>query len=134
MPSPVVQIEGAKEFRKAVRGYETDTEWKPLFKNAYVGIAQSTATAIQSAAGVTRLGSAGTADIAGKATMTGASIVAFKNTPYGAGFNFGSVRYRQFPPKASPDWFLYATIQAKKAEIQAEVLDAIEASFASAGL
>lgn len=132
--SAVIQVEGAKEFRKAVKGYETDTAWKPLFKTAYGAIAQSVASAMQSAAGVTRLGSAGTASIVGKATTTNASIKAFQGIPYGPGFNFGSVRYRQFPPKASPDYFMYAVLERDKEQIRGQVQDALDASFASNGL
>lgn len=130
-----VQLEGMKEFRKAVRGFETDTEWRPALRSAYGSMSTAAATAIQAAAGSTRLGSAGTADITGKATTTAATVVAFKRTPYGAGFNFGSSgRYPQFPAKKKPDHFIYSTLERIRDQLRAGVLEAIDSAFANAGL
>lgn len=133
--SAVIQVEGAKEFRKAVKGYETDTSWRPLFRTAYSTVAQAVAAGMQSQAqATTRIGSAGAASISGKGTVTNATIKAFNGIPYGPGFNFGSHRFRQFGPVTKPDHFMYAYLASHNAQIREQVQQALDAQFASDGL
>lgn len=130
-----IEVKGLKELRKSLKGFETDVEWKPALKNAYTDVAEPTAEKMRTASGSTRLGSRGRATIKGKATTTMARVDAFKGIAYGAGYNFGSSgRYPQFPPKASPDHFMYSVIAREGDNIRQSFADAIDKAFAANNL
>lgn len=61
----------------------------------------------------------GAKSIRALATQTRAQVaIGSAKAPYGPGQNFGSDRIKQFAPKARPDRFLYATIEAERDEIE----------------
>lgn len=136
MPAAQIQLDGMKELRKSLKGFETDTAWRPALRNAYSAIATMVEQSAVAASAVSRMGSVARGTIKGKGTVTGATLKGGSaGVPWFAGYNFGSNgRYRQFPVKRSPDYFLYATIERERARIQEETLDAIDRALSAEGL
>lgn len=129
-----IQLEGFKEVRKAVRGYETDTRWQDVFKPAFGTIASAAESGMRASAGASRMGHVATNSIKGRATQTAATVKAGQGVPWFAGHNFGSIRYRQFPPKATPDYHLYAWVERNREQVQADLMAAISAGMTADGL
>lgn len=132
----ILQIEGLKEFRKTCKAWETDVAWKPALKGVYGSLGDEIALKIVAAASGSRMGSEALSTIVGKGTTTFASIKAFTGRAgvYAPGFNFGSVRYRQFPSVQKPDYYLYATIEAEKDHIQEAFFEAIDDALSAEDL
>lgn len=56
--------------------------------------------------------------IRARATQTGGSVaIGGARAPYGPGQNFGSNHLKRFAPKANPDRFIYATVEAEREAI-----------------
>lgn len=136
MAKSEIEVEGARELRKALRDFSADNGWRKPLKEAYATVAGVVQDEAQSRArsGATTLagtsssmGSKAVASIRGKGTTTGASLVAFKGVPWGPGWNFGSTgAHRQFPAKQTPDYNLYKAVEDKRQQIQDEFGEAIE--------
>jgi hypothetical protein len=134
-----VEIEGMKEVRKSLKEFSSDNGWRAPLREVYRGVASMTESASRATAGesrtnlaggVARLGGQGVASIKGKGTTTGATLSGLKGIPWGAGSNFGSGgAFRQFPSKASPDYFLYKTIEEKRDEIVEQFAREIDAAL-----
>lgn len=129
-----IQVTGLKELRKSLKGFETDTNWRPALRLAYTTIAQDVAAAALAKAGGSRMGSAARATIQGKGTVTNASIRAGGNLPYYGGFEFGSARYRQFPAVQKSGYHLYPAIEDKREQIQADFMEQIDRALGQAQL
>ena len=129
-----IQLTGMKELRKSLRGFETDTNWRPALRDAYSSIATQVQAASLASASSSRMGSAARSSIKGKGTTTGATLSGGNGIPYFGGHNFGSIRYRQFPAKASPDYHMYAVIERESERIRGDVLEKIESALAGEGL
>lgn len=126
-----IQVEGIKEVRRALKGYETETEWKPALKGAYGNVARMVADKVRSRAAGSRMGSVARGSIQGKGTTTYAGIVAYKGVPWGPGHEFGSIRYRQFPPKKIGGYHIYPTIGEDRDEIGEMFLEELDRAFSS---
>lgn len=116
-----------KQLRKALKtlGDEAKPAGKML-RGAYKKASDHVADRSQSKATASRMGSRARASIKPRATQTSGSIQAFKGIPYGPGFEFGSNRFRQFPPPNRGGYHLYPTIAEEGpqiVEIFAEGLD-----------
>jgi hypothetical protein len=129
-----IELEGFRELRAAVRKYETDTRWQTVFKPAFSGVATAMETAARASASSSRMGSQARNSIKGKGTQTAATLKAGQGVPWFMGHNFGSLRYRQFPVKTTPDYHLYRTIEKERENIQRQFLEAIDAGFVADGL
>jgi len=130
-----IQVTGLKELRKSLRGFESDTDWRPALREAYTTTAKQVEQSALGRAGSSRMGSAARATIKGKGTTTGATLRGGSaSVPWFVGFNFGSIRYRQFPPKGNPDYVLYATMTAERDSIEAEFLGQIDRALSGAQL
>jgi hypothetical protein len=61
----------------------------------------------------------GAKSIRALATQTKAQVaIGGAKAPYGPGQNFGSNKLKKFAPKATPDRFLYATVDKRREEIE----------------
>lgn len=128
MAGSQIQLDGAKELRKALRDYSEDNGWRGPLKEAYGSVStlvEGGARAKAQSRSNPRMGSRAAESIAGKATTTGARIEAYKGIPYGPGHEFGSIRYRQFPGKREGGYNIYPTIDEKRAEIEEQFMSAI---------
>lgn len=122
-----IEAEGAKELRKALKtlGDEAKPAGKML-RGAYKKASDHVAQTSQNKATGSRMGSRARASIKPRATQTSGSVVAGGGIPYFHGFEFGSNRYRQFPPPNKGGYHLYPTIAEEGpqiVEIFAEGLD-----------
>jgi hypothetical protein len=124
-----IQIDGMRETRRALKQASDTNEWKSFLKAGYLPIAQRVASGAQSSAAGSRMGHVAIASIVGKATFTSASIQAFKGVPWGPGFEFGSHKYRQFPPARKGGYNIYPTIAAQREAIANDFLDATSAAL-----
>jgi hypothetical protein len=125
-----IQVTGVKELRRDFRKYETDIGWKPIFKNAYLQGALIVQTSVLAKASSSRMGSRARGTIKGKGTTTMATITAGKGLDYYKGFEFGSGRYRQFPPVQAGGYHLYPAIAENSERITATFFDEMDRGLA----
>lgn len=135
MASPVeIQAVGIKELRRGLKTLGDGA--KPAGKElraAYKGASELVANTGRSKASGMGAGHVAAGSIKARATQTSATVIAGAGVPWFAGWNFGSFRYKQFPPKTKPDYFLYSTVQDKGHEIVEQFSDAIDRLIQSAG-
>jgi hypothetical protein len=129
-----IQVTGLKELRRDLRKFETDTAWKPALKSAYLTIARDVEAKAVASASNSRMGSRARGSIKGKGTTTNASIQAGAGVPYYGGFEFGSIRYRQFPPKREGGYHLYPTISENSDAISDQFLTEVDKALSAAQL
>lgn len=122
-----VRVEGLKELRRDLRKLAEDETWKPALREAgrrAAGVAVDEAKSIASG---TRAGHEAIETIRALAGQTKAQIAGgTARVVWFAGWNFGSSRYKQFPPKAKPDYFLFESVERKREEIVRVYADAID--------
>ena len=116
------------------RGYETDARWQDAFKPTFAGIASAAESGIRAWASASKMGHEAVNSIKGKATQTAATVKAGAGVPWFMGHNFGSIRYRQFPPKASPDYHIYRWIEANREQITGQFYDGIDQALTADGI
>ncbi len=126
----VVQVEGMKEVRKALKEFSSDNGWRAPLRDAYRDVASLVQSKAQAKAGASRMGHVARASIQGKGTTTGASIQAFKGVAWGPGFEFGSAgRYPQFPPKKAGGYHIFPAIDESRGEITEAFATSVDAAL-----
>lgn len=127
-----IEVVGLKELRSALRkaGPQFPKELQQANKRAVNEILVPEGKRLASQRGHPRPGSAVIASIRGTASQSRATFnVGGARVPHAMGHNFGSTgRYKQFPPKREPDYFMYAAIENKGDEFMeayAEVIDTV---------
>jgi hypothetical protein len=126
VPIDKIEIEGLKDFARELR--RLDKAWGKELRTASKDAADIAADATRSSF-ASRGGVAPkvAASVKVLAQQRGASIrIGGDRYPYAMGSNFGSKRYAQFPPVASPDYSLYKSIRAKRPEVVDAFGDAID--------
>lgn len=109
-----VQVTGLKEVRKAFKQMGDATGFRDAIKPVFAKISDRIASEASASAAGSRMGHVAAGSIRGKATTTNASISAYKGVAWGPGHEFGSIRYRQFPPKQVGGYHIYPTIAKER--------------------
>lgn len=121
-----VRVEGLRELRRDLRraGAEFPRELSRTNKRVVERIVVPEAqrrgrqTRTNLAGNPTRLGSRGVASIRALASATRAEVaMGGARIPYASGHEFGSGRYRQFPPKRREGYILLPAVEATHDEI-----------------
>lgn len=133
MAAPVqVQAVGLKELRRDIKRLGDKSLGTDLRK-ANKGAAELVAKGAQASAAGSRMGHVAAGSIKPRATQSSASVVAGQNVPWFAGHNFGSNRYRQFPPPRKPDYHLWSTVEREGENIVEEYAKALDEVLRKAG-
>ena len=124
-----IEVVGLKELRAGLKkaGPQFPKELQKANKRAVNEVLVPEGRRLASARGYPRPGSAVVNSIRGTATQTSAAFnVGGARVPHAMGHNFGSTRYRQFPPKANPDYFMYRAIENRRKDFMQAYEDIIE--------
>lgn len=125
-----VRLTGLSELRKELK--KLDGEWTSELKTANFSVAADIVVpTAKSKASSTRAGSAVVSSIrAAKAAKAAIVSLGGSRVPWAAGFEFGSLKYHQFPTwRGNGDgagYFLWPTIREKKPEIIDRYLELLE--------
>lgn len=109
-----IQVEGLKEVRKGFKQMGDAAGFRDAIKPVYAKISDRIASEASASAAGSRMGHVAAGSIRGKATTTYAGISAYRGVPWGPGHEFGSIRYRQFPPKQVGGYHIYPTIEKER--------------------
>lgn len=130
MASAEIEVIGLKELRAGLRkaGPQFPKELQRANKRAVNEVLVPEGRRLAAGRGYPRPGSAVVASIRGTATQTSASFnVGGARTPHAMGHNFGSSgRFRQFPPKTQPDYFMYKAVENRRSEFMEQYEDIID--------
>lgn len=123
MPVNKVEVHGLADFRRDLRA--ANKKAPKAFQQTNKKVANNVADKVRSKYSARYLKTGrGAKTIRALASATKAQVaLGSVGAPYVVGQNFGSTRYRQFPPKATPDHFLYATIEEEMPGIHDDYLD-----------
>lgn len=130
MPVNKVQVVGLAEFRRDLKAVNSKAPkaFQQTNKKVASGVADK-ARGKYSGRYQSRTGR-GARTIRALASTSRAQVaIGSGSVPYVVGQNFGSNFYRQFRPKASPDHFLYATIEQEMSGIRDDYLDVLMDTF-----
>lgn len=137
---PAITIEGLREFRTELRKLTGDATWTRQLRAANKATAEIVASAARGHAYATRAlvpvaqrpnrGPGHWADYpnsikAGAETARAYVSLGAKKSSWILGANFGSIRFRQFPPVESPDHAVYKAIGEKREESIKHIGDAV---------
>lgn len=120
-----IQVIGAKELRRDLKKVGADTAWRPALKSVYSRVGTHVEGAVKGASMGSRMGGAARNTYKGKGTTTNASITGGGSLPYFHGFEFGSHRYKQFPPVRQGGYYLYPTIASERERIEGMFFDGV---------
>jgi hypothetical protein len=96
------------------------TEAKPagkMLRGVYKKVSDHVADKSQASARGSRMGHIAVASIKSRATQTSGSIQAGRGVPWFGGNEYGSFRFRQFPPVNKGGYHIYPTIAAEGDQI-----------------
>ena len=120
-----IDVVGLRDFQRELRAL--DTAWPRELRKANKDAAEVVATATR-ASFTSRPGVAPKVapSVKAQARQRNASVtIGGARYPFAFGSNFGSKRFKQFPPPAKPDHSLYRSIEAEGED----VVDAYEAAL-----
>lgn len=112
-----IDVHGLKDLQRELRAVDRDwpKELRKANKSAADLVAEGTRQSFASRGGVAPKVAASVKSLA---QQRNASVrIGGDRFPYAMGSNFGSVRYKQFPPPVKPDYSLYRTIEDKRSEV-----------------
>lgn len=122
-----VRVEGLKELRRDLRRLHSDGEWKPGLRGAGLRAANVGVTEARRIASGTRAGHEAINTIRALAGQSRAQIAGGSaRVVWFTGWNFGSSRYKQFPGRTEPDYFLFTAVERKQPEIVRVYTSAID--------
>ena len=124
-----VVVEGLDELRRDLR--RASQEAPKLIQRANKTVAEGVAHEARSKYIAAYRAGPGASSIRPLASQRRAQVaLGRERLPYVVGQNFGSnqgPRKRQFPPVRRPDYFLYATVDERKRQTEAEYFDVLDA-------
>lgn len=121
-----IRVDGLKELQTALRQADKDfpKELRLANKEAAEVVAAATRSSFATRPGVAPKVAA---SVKALAQQRNASVKIGGNAyPYAMGSNFGSIRFKQFPPVKRPDYSLYSSIADKRdetVEVYGEAVD-----------
>lgn len=125
-----IEVVGLKELRAGLRqaGPQFPKQLQQANKRVVNQVLVPEGRRLASARGYPRPGSAVIGSIRGTATQTKAVFnVGGARVPHAMGHNFGSSgRFRQFPPKTSPDYFMYKAVSNRNDDVMEAYGDVID--------
>lgn len=124
-----IQVEGLKETRKAFKQMGDATGFRDAIKPVFGKISDRIASESSASAAGSRMGHVAAGSIRGKATTTNASVSAYKGVPWGPGHEFGSIRFKQFPPKQTGGYHIYPTIAKNRDWIGETMVEEADKAF-----
>lgn len=121
-----IEVDGLRDFQAALRAADRDfpKELRLANKEAAEVVAAATRSSFASRGGVAPKVAA---SVRAVAQQRSASVkIGGERYPYAMGSNFGSLRFKQFPPRTSPDYSLFISIQAKRREVLESYHDSLK--------
>lgn len=126
MPVDRIEVLGLRDLQRELRALDRTLprELRKANLEAAEAVADATRASFASRPGVAPKVAA---SVKALAQQRNASVrIGGAKYPYALGSNFGSHRFKQFPPPVSPDHSLYKSIRAKRDKIKDTHLDAID--------